>query len=106
MNSDMQRRAIAAREAHIALLDLKKMVEGVAKATHATELEAVRIAITSKNAEEVTDRMRAVLERLGSSDFEDSLSKARQAHESLSLNNRLANQCSRQLRLLLKSAYP
>lgn len=40
MNSDMQRRALAARDAHMALLDLRRVVEEAARTTHCVELEA------------------------------------------------------------------
>ena len=44
MNTEMQRRALAARDAHLALLDLKKVVDEAAQTTHAAELEAVHLA--------------------------------------------------------------
>jgi hypothetical protein len=44
MNTDMQRRALAARDAHLALLDLKRVVDEAAQTTHAAELEAVHLA--------------------------------------------------------------
>ena len=41
MNTEMQKRALAARDAHMALLELKKMVDEATQTTHAVELEAV-----------------------------------------------------------------
>src|SRR5207253_8327049 len=38
---NMQKRALAAREVHLALLDLKKVVDETAQTTDAAELEAV-----------------------------------------------------------------
>ena len=48
MNTEMQKRALAAREAHLALLDLKRVVDEAALTTHAAELEAVHLAISFK----------------------------------------------------------
>ena len=79
MNNDMQRRALAARDAHMALLDLKKVVEEAARTTHCVELEAVHLAVNSRRTDEISSKLRAVLERLASADFEASLAKARQS---------------------------
>lgn len=79
MNTEMQKRALAAREAHHALLDLKKVVDQAAETTHAAELEAVHLAISSRTTGDISLRVRAVLERLGSSDFEAALTRARQS---------------------------
>ena len=37
MNTEMQRRALAARDAHLALLDLKRVVDEAAQTTHAAD---------------------------------------------------------------------
>lgn len=79
MNTDMQKRALAAREAHLALLDLKRVVDEAAQTTHAAELEAVRLAISSRVTGEISSKVRGVLDRLGSADFEAALSRARQS---------------------------
>jgi hypothetical protein len=79
MNNDMQRRALAARDAHEALLDLKKFVEEAARTTHCVELEAVHLAVSSSRTGDISSRLRSVLERLASSDFEATLAKARQS---------------------------
>jgi hypothetical protein len=76
MNTEMRRRALAAREAHLALLDLKKVVDEATQTTHAAELEAVHLAIRSRPIEETS--LRDVLERLGSPDFEATLSRVRE----------------------------
>jgi hypothetical protein len=44
MNTDMPRRALAARDAHLALIDLRRVVDEAAQTTHAAELEAVHLA--------------------------------------------------------------
>jgi len=79
MNSDMQRRALAARDAHMALLDLQRVVEEAARTTHCLELEAVHLAVTSRRTDDISSKLRAVLERLASTDFEAALAKARQS---------------------------
>jgi hypothetical protein len=79
MNNDMQRRALAAREAHMALLELKQVVEEAARTTHCVELEAVHLAVNSRRTDDISSKLRSVLERLASADFEAALSKARQS---------------------------
>ena len=78
MNTQMQKRALAAREAHLALLDLKKVVDEAAQTTHAAEFEAVHLAIRSRPLEETSTSLRDVLERLGSPNFEATLSRVRE----------------------------
>jgi hypothetical protein len=77
MNSDMQRRALAARQAHEALLDLKRVVEEAARTTHSVELEAVHLAVSSRRTDDISSKLRTVLEQLASADFEATLAKAR-----------------------------
>jgi hypothetical protein len=79
MNNDMQRRALAARDAHMALLDLKRVVEEAARTTHCVELEAVHLAFSSRRADDISSKLGSVLERLASADFETALAKARQS---------------------------
>lgn len=78
MNTDMQKRALAAREAHLALLDLKKVVEEAAQNTHRAEMEAVHLAMVAEPGGNLLASVRPVLERLESGDVEASLAKARQ----------------------------
>src|SRR5262244_276149 len=79
MNAEMQKQARAAREAHMALLDLKKLVDEAAQTTHCAELEAVHLAVSTNASGDISTTIRAVLARLGSADFESSLDKARQS---------------------------
>ena len=79
MNTEMHKRALAVREAHLALLDLKKVVDDAAQTTHAAELEAVHLAIRSRSMEETCTSLRDVLERLGSPNFEATLSRVRES---------------------------
>ena len=79
MKNDMQRRALAARDAHMALLDLKRVVDEAARTTHCLELEAVHLAVSSRKTDDISSKLRSVLERLASADFEAALAKARQS---------------------------
>jgi hypothetical protein len=79
MNTEMRKRALAAREAHLALLDLKKVVDEATQTTHAAELEAVHLAICSRAIEETSTSLRDVLERLDSPNFEATLSRVRES---------------------------
>ena len=79
MKAEMQKQARAARDAHMALLDLKKLVDEAAQTTHCAELEAVHLAVSSKESGDISTTIRTVLERLGSADFEANLNKARQS---------------------------
>ena len=81
MNNDMQRRALAARDAHLALVDLQRLVEEAARTTHCVELEAVHLAVSSIRTDDLSSKLRTVLERLASPDFETTLAKARQSLE-------------------------
>jgi hypothetical protein len=68
MNTEMQKRALATRDAYLALLDLKKVVDEAARTTHAAELEAVHQAISSRMTGEISSKARGVLDRLESAD--------------------------------------
>jgi hypothetical protein len=76
MNSVMEKRALATREAHEALLDLKRVVEEAAKTTHAAELEAVHLAIDSKGVGDITANVRSAIEGLESPAFDGALRRA------------------------------
>ena len=82
MNTDMQRRALAARDAHLALLDLKRVVDEAAQTTHAAELEAVHLAISPGLDGDISSQLRSAIEGLGSDAFQTSLSRARQSLQS------------------------
>lgn len=83
MNTEILKKARAARDAHLALLDLKKLIDEAASTTHGAELEAVHLAVSSNASGDITTTIREVLERLGSPDFETSLSKARNSLQSV-----------------------
>jgi hypothetical protein len=79
VNTDMQKRALATRDAHLALLDLKKVVDEATQTIHAAELEAVHLAISSRPSGDISSSLRDVLERLGSANFEATLRKVRES---------------------------
>jgi hypothetical protein len=77
MNSKMQKRALAAREAHIALLDLKRVIEEAAQTAQDAEFEAAHLAIGRRTDGDITPKVRKVLDRLAS--FEATLVRARES---------------------------
>lgn len=79
MNTEMQRRALAARDAHLALSNLKRLIEEATQTTHELELEAFHQAISAKAHDDISSNLRAVRDRLGSNDFAESLRRARQS---------------------------
>jgi hypothetical protein len=50
MNTEMQKRALAAREAHLALLDLKKVVDEAARTTHAAGSFSACLFVTDNSS--------------------------------------------------------
>jgi hypothetical protein len=65
----MQKAALVTRDAHEALLDLKKIVDSATQKTRAAELQAVGLAIGSSRGEDALRTMRSVAETIGSSNF-------------------------------------
>jgi hypothetical protein len=78
MNIEMKKRALAARDAHLALVDLKRVVDEATQTTHAAELEAVHLAFSPSQTGDVSTALRVVIERLGSANLEATLSKVRE----------------------------
>jgi len=76
-----QKRALATRDAHLALLDLKKLIDEAAQTTHAVQLEATGMAISSRPDGDVSTTLRLVVERLRSSNFETTLTQAKEKLE-------------------------
>lgn len=62
--------ALVARDAHQALLDLKKLVDSATQKTRAAELETVGLAIGSSSREDALGTLRSVAETIGSSNFD------------------------------------
>jgi hypothetical protein len=81
------KQAFAAREAHEALLELKKLVDDAAKITHAAELESFRAAINRDQNNGVRRSLRDVIERLRSPDFERVVLVVRERWRRPSLSN-------------------
>lgn len=81
MNLEMQRRALAARDAHHALLALKKLVDSAAKSAHAAELNAIHMAIHPMPTSDIRTVLEDVRKLLDSSSFETTLSQAREKLE-------------------------
>jgi hypothetical protein len=73
----MQKAALFTREAHQALLDLKKLVDAATQKTHAAELETVGQAVGSLQQEDVLATLRTVAATIGSPDFDAAVSEAR-----------------------------
>jgi hypothetical protein len=77
MNREHPKQAFAAREAHGALLELKKLVDEAAKATHAAELESFHVAVSHGQNTGVRRTLQNVVERLRPPDFDVVLSQVR-----------------------------
>jgi len=81
MLGDTPKQAFAAREAHEALLELKKLVDEATVATHAAELESFCLAVKREQTTSVRQTLEIVIERLKSPNFDAVLSMAREKLE-------------------------
>ena len=77
----MQKAALVTRDAHQALLDLKKLVDSATQKTRAAELEAVGLAIGRSQGEDALRTLRSVAETIGSSNFDSVVWQARKKIE-------------------------
>lgn len=73
----MQRMALVARDAHLALLDLKRLVDSTVEKIRAAELQSVGAALGSPRTDDPLRTLRMAAETLRSSDFETAVSQAR-----------------------------
>jgi hypothetical protein len=73
--------ALATREAHGALLELRAIVEAAAERVHAAEFEAVRSALAGEETEAAQEPLQAAVDTLSSPGFEAALSQARDKME-------------------------
>lgn len=76
MDTDVRMRALAAHDAHVALLELKKVVDDAAHAAHAAELEAVHLAVTAREDNNIRTALQVIVDRLRSPNFETTFSAA------------------------------
>jgi hypothetical protein len=81
MRRDTPKQAFAARQAHEALLELKKLVDEITKTTHAAELESFHVAIRHGHHGDVQRTLQHVVDLLGSPIFDAVLSRAREKLE-------------------------
>jgi hypothetical protein len=78
MNSmSKQKAALITREARLALLDLKNLVDSAAEKIHAAELEAVGVAVGHRQGADPLRALRGAADTLKSPDFEAAVSQAR-----------------------------
>jgi len=67
MNStNLQKGALGTRQAHLALLNLKRFVDEATQTTHTSELEAVSLAISPRQGGDNLATLQVVVERLQS----------------------------------------
>jgi len=81
MLGDSPKQAFATREAHEALLELKKLVDEATVTTHAAELESFCLAVKREQPTSVRHTLEMVIERLKSPNFDAVLSVAREKLE-------------------------
>ena len=78
MSREFPKQAFAAREAHEALLELKKLVDEAAKETHTAELESFSAAISRGEASGIRSMLQNVVDRLQSRNFDAVLTSVRE----------------------------
>ena len=79
--TERQKLALATRDAHSALLDLKKLVDDATQTTHAAEIEAVGFAVNRSVSGGTLSTLRVAVHCLQSPNLETTLSQARQKLE-------------------------
>jgi hypothetical protein len=77
VSHDLQKRAMAARDARLALLDLRQLVDDIACITDDAERAAVRTAIKSGDARDASQQLEIASQRLESPDFVAKLADVR-----------------------------
>ena len=81
MASKKQQAALTAREAHGALLELKRIIDNATETVHSAEFEAAGLAIGSWQTCDPVEILRTAADTLRSSAFEAAVSKARHKTE-------------------------
>lgn len=84
----IRKQALAAREAHIALLDLKRIVDKATRTAHAAELETASRAVRATHGHETSSSPSIEMENLRNLDFEPTISHAREKLQSALLRYR------------------
>ena len=77
MSHDLQKRALAARDARLALLDLRQLVDDIACITNDAERAAVKTAIKSGDAGDASQQLERASQRLEGPDFTAKLADVR-----------------------------
>lgn len=81
MHPKMQQGVVITREAHLALLDLKRLVDTATEEIHAAELETAGMAIGCLEGDDPLRTLRAAAETLRSPGFEAAILQARRKME-------------------------
>jgi hypothetical protein len=81
MNLETPKQAFAAREAHEALVELKRLVDEAARLTHEAELEAFHTAIRRDENDNVRKSLQNVIERVKSPDLDKAIFVVREKLE-------------------------
>jgi hypothetical protein len=76
-SSNKQHAALITRDAHHALLELKRLVDNAAREIHTAELESVAVAMGSIKGHDPLKPLRAAVGTLQSSSFAAAVSEAR-----------------------------
>jgi len=90
----MQKAALVTRDAHQALLDLKKLVGTATQKTHAAELQTVGQGVSRLPQEDARTTLRSVATAIGSPDFDAAMSKARLKIETAVASNLAPEDCA------------
>src|SRR5215467_5471508 len=81
MNLETPKQAFAAREAHEALIELKRLVDEATRLTHEAELESFRVAIHRDPNDSVRKSLQNVVERVKSPDLDRAILMVREKLE-------------------------
>lgn len=76
--TNLQQGALITRDAHVALLDLKKLVDSAAEKIRVAERESVGVAIGRRQGDDPLRTLRDAAEKLQSPNFEAAVSLARE----------------------------
>jgi len=77
MDRETPKQAFATREAHEAVLELKKLVDDATKTIHAAELESFHVAIKREEDSSIRKSLQDVVDLLKSPNFDAAVSTLR-----------------------------